>query len=78
MAKEGMPQPDETTRIVDGVTQYLRGGVWYKEKKVSKTSSTQSIGIGNVRARWTSGAEITAAHQRGRKGGFSKIKPNHP
>jgi hypothetical protein len=79
MSEEGIEasQPTEDTKVVDGRTYILRGGVWYKERKGSKTSSTQPIGIGDVKGRWTSGMEITSAYQRGREGGLRKSKPNH-
>ena len=34
--KKEMSQPVETTRVIDGVTEHLRGGVWYKERKVAE------------------------------------------
>jgi len=72
--KEGMPQPDPNMRVVDGITEHLRGGVWYKERKGSATSSTQELGIGDVSRRWTNGMEINSARQkgRGRKPGAGK------
>jgi hypothetical protein len=76
MSEEGrelsQPISDDKTRVVDGITEHLRGGVWYKERKGPSVSSTQSIGIGNVRGRWTNGMEISAGHKKGREGGLRK------
>ena len=78
MSEEGressQPVHDNTMRVIDGITEHLRGGIWYKEKKAPSVSSNQRIDIGDVKRRWTNGMEISAGHKKGREGGLRKNK----